>query len=109
MAYPAIRTKFLGATNTKGSRIKATVETPPEFGRGWPILDKQGVKFFTNVTLPYDYELDQFSNHQRVAKALAFRFFNTYVTQEEPIELVAGEVDRGYVWVRVSPNLVQLS
>lgn len=93
MAYAAIRTKFLGATNTKGSRIKATVEG-----------DIPG-----SVTLPYDYALDQFPNHKRAAQALADKFFNTYVTQEEPIELVAGAVDRGYIWVRVHPNLVQLS
>ena len=93
MAYPAIRTKFLGATNTKGSRIKATLEG-----------DIPG-----SVTLPYDYALDQFPNHKRAAQALAEKFFNTFVYLDEEVELVAGAVDRGYIWVRVHPNLVQLS
>ena len=103
MAYAAIRTKFLGATNTRPARIKATLEDRPTresiLGRDIP----------GSATLPYDYALDQFPNHKRAAQALADKFFNTYVTQEEPVELVAGAVDRGYIWVRVHPNLVQLS
>ena len=64
MAYAAIRTTFLKATNTRGERIKATLEG-----------DLHG-----SVTLPYDYALNAFSSHRRAAQALADRFFNTYVT-----------------------------
>lgn len=114
MAYPAIRTKFLGATNTKPARVKATVETPPYLGQDRE-LDRLASKFFTNVSLPYDDDYDQFTNHQRVAEELAFRFFNAYRDEDDlrvsssDIDLVAGAVDRGYIWVRVCADLVQLS
>ncbi len=47
----AIETKYLGATNTKGSRIKASAAAG-------------------SVTLPYDYALDAQGNHKAAADAL---------------------------------------
>ena len=47
----AIATKYLGATNTRGGRIKATA---------WG----------GNTTVPYDYALDVQDNHKAAADAL---------------------------------------
>ena len=89
MAYPAIRTQFLGATNTKGSRIKATVGG-----------DKPG-----SASLPYDHAYDQFTNHERVAEELAYRTFGAGWGIGDS-ELIAGEVARGYEWVPVTASLI---
>lgn len=50
--YQAIETRYLGPTNTKGSRIKATA---------WA----------GSVTLPYNSELNVDQNHRAAAMALA--------------------------------------
>lgn len=47
-----IITKYLGPTDTKGSRIRAS------FGR-------------KSKTVPYDYAIDNRENHERAASALA--------------------------------------
>ena len=93
MAYLAIETKFLGATNHRGERVKAFI--PDWYG-------------FTE-TAPYDYALSAFENHRKVAQTLADKFFNYYVKNDEPITLVAGGTKRGYVWVRVATNGVHNS
>ena len=49
-----IRTKFIEATNTKGSRIKARLHTE-------------------SITLSYDYALGGGDNHKRAALALAIK------------------------------------
>ena len=96
MAYVAIQTKFLGATNYRGERVKASIP------------DWRGVNGF-GETASYDYALSAFENHQKVAQKLADKFFNQYVKTDEPITLVAGGIKRGFVWVRVSTNGVQHS
>lgn len=50
--YQAIETRYLGPTNTKGGRIKATA---------WA----------GSVTVPYDHALNTDQNHHRAAMALA--------------------------------------
>jgi hypothetical protein len=50
----AIETKYLGPTNTRGGRIKAT----PISGRGKSII------------VPYDHALSVTENHERVASHL---------------------------------------
>jgi hypothetical protein len=50
----AIETKYLGPTNTKGGRIKATA---------WA----------GSVTLPYDHALSAEKNHQKAAFALLLK------------------------------------
>lgn len=62
----AITTKFLGPTNTKPSRIKATCE------RG-------------SVTLSWEYSYDAEVNHLRAAKALAKRL-------DLPTDLIGGSL-----------------
>jgi len=47
-----IRTKFICATDTRGSRVKATCE-------------------WGSMSMPYDHSINSFENHERVAKALA--------------------------------------
>ena len=51
----AIKTTFLGATNFRGSRIKATAE---------------GGQRDHQVTIPYPHELNSEQAHQAAAKAL---------------------------------------
>jgi hypothetical protein len=50
----AIETKYLGATNAKGGRIKATA---------WA----------GSITLPYDHALDVQENHKKAAFALLLK------------------------------------
>ncbi len=52
--FQAITTKFLGPTNTRGSRIKATA-------------------FAGSVTVEYDHGLNQADNHKAAAQKLAAR------------------------------------
>ena len=70
-----IETKFLGPTNFRGARIKATHEG--------------GVK---SVTLPYPYELSGVDVHAVAAVALA-RQLDWHGT------LIGGSTKRGYVFV----------
>lgn len=49
-----IRTMYKGPTNTRGSRFRA-------------------IGFGKSLSLPYDYELNSFQNHERVARALVDR------------------------------------
>lgn len=53
--YPSIITKFIGPTNTRGSRVKASTASG------------------LTMTLGWDHALDSDENHQRAAIALATR------------------------------------
>lgn len=50
----AIKTKYLGATNTRGSRVKAICEAD-------------------EITIPWDYELSTEANHDSARKALQLK------------------------------------
>lgn len=69
----AIETKYLGPTNTKGSRIKAT-------GNGH------------SVTISYPYELSGEAVHRKAAQALADKM-------NWPGRLIGGATRSGYVFV----------
>lgn len=73
-ARQAISTKYLGPTNTLGTRIKASS------GSG------------SSVTVPYDYSLDAFANHQAAAEALCKKLKWTGT-------LVGGGTADGYCFV----------
>jgi hypothetical protein len=70
----AIETKYLGATNYKPSRIRAT----------------DGNK---SVTVSYDHGLDTYDNHKAAARLLIKRRGWT------PKRLVGGSTKRGYCFV----------
>lgn len=53
--FQAIVTKFIGPTNSRGSRVKATAAAG-------------------SVTLSWDYSLNHEANHDAAAKALADKF-----------------------------------
>lgn len=73
----AITTKYLGPTNTKGSRIKASA------GRG------------REVTISYDHALGQEACHAKAARALMTKM-------GWPNKLVAGGLKNGgYVFVMI--------
>lgn len=77
--YKAIETKYLGPTNTRGSRIKAAAEGG------------------LNVTVSYEHALNAAENHTAAARALAEKMSwgGRYVG--------GGKADgRGYVFVRVT-------
>lgn len=69
----AIVTKYLGATNTKGSRIKATASAG-------------------SVTVGYDHALNSSENHDAACKALADKMEWSGVW-------VGGGTETGYVYV----------
>jgi hypothetical protein len=86
MAYMAIETKYLGPTNYRGSRIKATAldtfhsDAKPK-----------------SVTRPYDYADDADVNHWRAAALLC----GLVCSASGTIDLHKGATRRGYVWVIV--------
>ncbi len=55
MAYQAIHTKYYGATNYRGSRIRATAEVG-------------------SVTVAYDHAMDVYDNHRAAALALVEKY-----------------------------------
>ena len=69
----AIRTKYLGATNHRGSRIKAD--------------DYEG----HSVTISYPHELSGEAVHRKAADALTAKM-------DWPTDLVGGGTDIGYVF-----------
>ena len=86
MAFMAIETKFLGATNFRGSRIKAQS------------MDSWSNGKRESVTVGYDYALNSEDNHIAAATQLLPKIsrpaFNSY-------HLEAGATERGYVFVIV--------
>lgn len=77
----AIRTKYHGPTNTKGSRITAT--------------SASGLK----VTIPMPYDLDEPDAHRKAAQALCAKL-------HWPGELIGGALSDGYAFVFApSPKL----
>ena len=73
----AIITKWIGPTNTKGSRVKASCE------KG-------------SVTLNWTYDLDVKGNHHRAAMALADKLGMVG-------NWTAGELKDGYAFVALEP------
>lgn len=68
----AIRTKFAGPTDTRGSRIIAT-------------------SFKARSVMPYDYELDLDDNHRRAAELHATKSWRT----DAPVRLTSGTLPDG--------------
>ena len=100
MARTAIKTKYLGATHTKGERIKAT-----------------GMRTFADgerisITRPYNYELDNEQNHREVAELLIQPLYNwQYPFNHDgiDIELIAGSAEDeafSYVFVAVNKSVL---
>ena len=87
MAYVAIRTKFLGPTDHRGDRIKATaMDSYSDGGR-------------KSITVPYDYGIPVAEQHRQAAEALLpLLKIGIYVD----IVLIVGGCQRGYVYIPVS-------
>jgi len=73
----AIETRFLGATNTRSSRIKAST------------LGNYGA----SITLSYDHALNSWDNHRAAAEALIAKLGWTDTS------FYGGETAHGTVWV----------
>lgn len=79
----AIETKYIGPSNVRGSRIKASAE---------------GVK---SVTLSYSHGLNSEGNHDRAALALAEKY--KWLTDRQHVLARGGKADgRGNVYVFVN-------
>jgi hypothetical protein len=77
-ALQAITTKYLGPTNTRGARIKATATAG-------------------SVTIPWDHALDACANHYAVARMLAGQNDWTDDTGEIRPHAFGALPDGGYV------------
>ena len=86
MAYMAIQTKFLGPTNYRGDRIKAT-------GMDTFHADKRP----RTITVSYDYGTTMKQMHRKAAELLLPQI----VDEPERVQLVAGSCERGYIFVPV--------
>jgi hypothetical protein len=77
-----ITTKYLGPTDTRGSRIKAS-------------CDKHSITVSCglSVIVPYDHALDSFDNHAAAARALAVKL-------KAPGTFAFTSVEHGYVFIR---------
>jgi hypothetical protein len=77
MAYQAIETKYLGPSNVRGARVKATAEAG-------------------SVTLGWDHALNSEGNHRKAAEALCekFNWLGEYYGK-----LHCGGTKHGYVFV----------
>jgi hypothetical protein len=82
----AIETKYLGPTNYRGSRIKATA-------RDTFSSDERP----KSVTVSMDYALDTDANHERAAMALLPKVCNS----PDAVTMHKGATQRGYVFVVV--------
>jgi hypothetical protein len=72
----AIETRYLGATNTRSGRIKATT-----LGNN-----------VQSVTVAYDHALNSFDNHRAAALALLTKL------QWPGVAFIPGSTRTGYVW-----------
>ena len=99
MAYMAIETKYLGPTNFRGARIKATA-MDHFYSRSWaddPLGHSRSDRKLS-VTIPYPYEMS-FGEpmHRKAAEQLMPKLVN----DPDGVSMVAGATDRGYVFVIV--------
>lgn len=85
MAYVAIRTKFLGPTNHRGDRIKATA------------MQNYSDERRVSITVPYDYGIATATQHRQAAERLL-----PLLNISEDVELIEGGCQRGYVYIPVS-------
>jgi hypothetical protein len=77
MKMIAINTKYLPATDYKGSRIKAYTSNPGQ-----------------TITISYPYEYDGEKAHRVAAQALMNKM-------EWPNEIIGGGTKEGYAWVMI--------
>lgn len=75
-----IETKYLGATNTLGARIKATT-----------VSDRPH-----RVTVPYDYSLNTEENHRKCARLLFEKL--GWDKDGETRKAYIGQTNRGYTY-----------
>lgn len=84
----AIETRYLGPTDTRGSRIVASIDGH---------LDAQGRP--SRVTIPYPHELDSADAHMAAALELADR-----MTWAGTVELYGAATRTGYTFALLRPG-----
>ena len=87
MSLTSIQTNRLGASNSRGERIKATSMVT------WDNEPR------LSVTIPYDYGQTAEKNHRNAAIKLLPKVVSEHVIYE--ITLITGSCDRGYVFIPV--------
>jgi len=87
MGFTSIQTKFLGPTNHRGDRIKATSMQAFSDGKR------------PSITIPYDYGSTNEENHRDAAMQLLPQVVNKYVIDE--VTLITGSCDKGYIFTPV--------
>lgn len=92
MAFISIQTKFLGPTNYRGDRIKATSMQAFSDGKK------------PSVTIPYDYGSTAEENHRDAAE----RLLPEVVNDHRVVRLVAGGCDRGFIFTPVPVYRIRL-
>ena len=85
-----VAVKYLGPTNARGSRYKATID--------------QGGSFKFSATVPYDYALDSYGNQFKAVEAVAQKFLehNGYY---DHFEVLAATVDNFIIDFRASDEV----
>jgi hypothetical protein len=78
----SIRTKYFGPTNTRGSRIKATLEGGRDYGK--------------SVTIGYPYEYSGVDVHRAAASALCTKLHLPWDSDE----WVYAPLDTGYIFIQ---------
>ena len=90
MAYIAIQTKFLGPTDYRDARIKATsMDTFPSDERK------------RTVTVPYNSHATKATGTEQRHLEAAELLLPQIVSEPERVRLVAGAWERGYIFVPV--------
>ena len=87
MGFTSIQTKFLGPTNHRGQRVKATA------------MDTWNNEPRPSVTIPWDDGITPEENHRNAAMQLLPQVVNKYVIDE--VTLITGSCDKGYIFTPV--------
>ena len=90
MSRIAIKTKYLGPTNYRSARIKATAMDA--YSDGKPLT----------ITKPFNHIFDSEEAHRGVAEELIQPLYNPNNYPDVQIEFVAGATQDGYVFVAVN-------
>jgi len=98
MAYVAIETRYIPASNTRGSRVKATAMEAKPKDYEVPGYQRPPLRFRSrqreSVSRAWDSDIEPFRNHLRAAQEL----LPELTSDGGVFTLIPGSTDRGYVF-----------